>query len=282
MKMASKERPNGYWNDSKNIDRAFDEIVETLRRIPRYEEIPGAVISAMSKRKYPGVKTYNDYLRHWGFKVNFDRGKWERQEIRIEAIKRMVEENNENPKNLAARDFKKNGLGSLLADYYNSSPYSALKDAGLANFEPGEMTSGVPKHYWENPNNIDATFDCLVETMRRVPTYNDLPSRLLRMIAEGEYHSEVRGYNDYLRHWGFKVNHDLGKWNPKSVDESFDSLTETLRRIPKYDEMPKGAMQAMAAGKYPGARTFNGYLRHWGFKPIRRDIGSLIQRLVED
>jgi len=46
--MASKERPNGYWNDPKSIDKEFDELVETLRRVPNaygFEEKYGEALA---------------------------------------------------------------------------------------------------------------------------------------------------------------------------------------------------------------------------------------------
>jgi len=276
--------PDGYWDDSHNINRYFDWQVETLRRIPRSREM-ASVFGAFIEGKYPGVKTYNDYLRHWGFQVNHDMEKWKSKDSRVAAIRQMAEKSGKDAKELRKEDFKKDGLAGLLNTYYHSSPYGALKEAGLADFEPWERIGGkVPKRYWDDAKNIDLCFDQLVEKWRRVPKAKEMPGAALDALREGKYHPDVRTYNNYLKHWGFKISHESEIWNdPKNIDAAFDNLVETLRRIPLAREMPGGALTVMREGNYHGARTFNDYLKHWGFKPQHemKDMEGLMQRLIE-
>jgi len=212
--MTKKIKPANYWTP-KNIDRAFDDLVEQLRRIPLQDELPIGALNAIRDRRYnSNFKGYNDYLKHWKFKLNKVWGKW------------------------------------------------------------------------DNPKNVDESFDDLVETLGRVPKAKELPRGAFEAMIDGRYLLDVKGYNDYLRHWGLEVNHEMKKWdNPNIVDESFDSLTETLRRIPKYDEMPRGARNSIEDRRYhPNVKGYNDYLRHWGFKLNRehKDLNGLIQRLLED
>jgi len=83
--------------------------------------------------------------------MNKPDGYWKNKDNRINAIKEFVEKSGKKPSELTIEYFEKNGLGGLLNEYYNCSPYLALKDANFVN-SPLEMKN-IPNGYWKSKKN---------------------------------------------------------------------------------------------------------------------------------
>jgi len=140
----------------------------------------------------------------------------------------------------------------------------------MAKDKKNKRKKRMPKGYWNDPKNVDNTFDALVETLRRVPTVEEIPSGALNTILKEKYNPAVRTYNGYLRHYGFNTGCKMPQWDQKTIDNAFDDLVETMRRVPTAREMLEkspGALQVIRKGKYlPNIKTYGDYLKHWGFK----------------
>ncbi len=57
--------------------------------------------------------------------------KWKDVSDRVTVVKMLVEKLKKDPRDLTQEDFNKNRLRGLLSNYYNNSPYEAVKEAGL-------------------------------------------------------------------------------------------------------------------------------------------------------
>jgi len=69
-------------------------------------------------------------IKPWEMAV-ISRGLYDEKENRIATVKWLVGKLGKNPIDLKWEDFRNNGLASLLHNHYNSSPYEAVKEAGL-------------------------------------------------------------------------------------------------------------------------------------------------------
>jgi len=84
------------------------------------------------------------------------RGFWENKGNRIKETNRFIEKVENEGKNveeISIKDFKKNCLYGLLANYYNSSPYLAFKEAGY-DIKQSEMKH-PPKGEYRNLTKED-------------------------------------------------------------------------------------------------------------------------------
>ena len=111
--------------------------------------------------------------------------------IREEAVRFLVEKVlKKDPRDITQEDFYSNRLGGLLPNYYNGSPYAALKDAGY-DFHPWEMC-GTPKAFYESKDNRIAAVRWLVDKLKKDPrdiTAEDFRSKRLGGLFTEYYHS---------------------------------------------------------------------------------------------
>jgi len=96
------------------------------------------------------------------------KGYWNSLENRIIAVKDLIVKLNKDPKEITYKDFLRNNLSGLL-DYYDNSPYSVLKGAGLADFEPWEMVGGVPNGYFQDEAERIRAIKWLVAKIKKKP-----------------------------------------------------------------------------------------------------------------
>lgn len=83
-------------------------------------------------------------------------GYWDKKEHRIMALKWLCEKLNVNKSNikqkLITKNFKKYGLGALLSNKYNDTPYLAINELFPNRYKIWEV-SRVPQGYWDNIHN---------------------------------------------------------------------------------------------------------------------------------
>ncbi len=104
----------------------------------------------------------------WEMNGRVPRCYWQSKDNRCVATQWLMKKTGKKPEDLGVIDFRENGLDGLLSTFYNSSPYAALKEAGLADFEPWEMKRAPQGHYQEKSNRILAT-RWLVEKVKKFP-----------------------------------------------------------------------------------------------------------------
>jgi hypothetical protein len=89
--------------------------------------------------------------------------------LRIAAIKWLVQKLKKDPQDVIYDDFELNRLsGLILSEHYSSSPYAALKEAGLANFHEWEM-SKAPHRFYNSASNRIAATKWLVQMLKKDP-----------------------------------------------------------------------------------------------------------------
>jgi len=200
--MAGKKKQERYWNDPKNIDQAFDSLVETLRRIPKYDEMPGGVMHAMSRGKYcSDVKTFNDYLKYWGFELN--QREWPREAVNV-AFYGMINR----LRRVSTREefIVENGgaLTAIMKGICNPKIKSWRQFVKYHGLEPG-------KKEWPREAVNDALYSQINE-LRRIPTQNEFKNKnggALTAIKDGRYHTETKTWNQFLEYHGFEPAHKI-------------------------------------------------------------------------
>ena len=70
------------------------------------------------------------------------------RENRVRALLWLVNKTGKDPRDMAQNDFKSNGLDGLLTDYYEGSPYRAMRAAGY-KMHPWEMLR-APQHTFQS------------------------------------------------------------------------------------------------------------------------------------
>jgi len=178
--MDMKSKPHGYWKIKENRIRETGKLVEELDKpiseITQLDFVSTGRTGLLARKNNSVYKT----LIEAGFDIKPEERKmvplrhWQSRDRCILAIRNMVTTTGKRPQNITQNDFKKNNLGGLLAAIYHHSPYAALKNAGLVNYN-WEMRY-KPKGIWRiKSNRIDAT-RWLVEKVNKEPkevTYND-------------------------------------------------------------------------------------------------------------
>lgn len=95
---------------------------------------------------------------------------WQSEWVRVEAIRFLVGEVlKKDPRDMTNRDFKENGLMGVLSNYYNGSPYMALRKAGY-KIKPWEMMFTPFAFYKKRKNRISA-IRWLVKKIGKNPRY---------------------------------------------------------------------------------------------------------------
>lgn len=269
-------KPRGYWKKPENIDREFDELVETLRRIPKAEEMPGASCHSIQAGNYhPGVRSFNDYLRHWGFETN---NEWSPSRIN-DAFYDTINELRRLP---IRSEIKKKGYSGMLRaidegryservmtwnqllEHHGFKKNHAYKHPGIKR----------PRGYWTAERIIEEFYDTF-NKLRRVPKAKDLDSGALGAISDGRYLPEIRTLNQFLKYNGLQPNLETYKWSRMGINEELYNKINELRRIPNCMEIHRSALESIKNGRYdPRIRNWSQFLRFHGLVPNRDHSGE--------
>jgi hypothetical protein len=109
---------------------------------------------------------YPDKFKPWELKVS-PHGFWNESNS-ILAIKWLIEEklkwnDTQMKKMLSKRIFYEYGLGGMLMDIYNCSPFEAINSAYPEKFKKWEISGKVPVSHWDKRENILEAIDWLIE-----------------------------------------------------------------------------------------------------------------------
>jgi len=126
-----------------------------------------------------------------------------------------------------------------------------------------------PSGYWtNNPQNVDCAFDTYGEELGRDPTVEEFGIKYpgaLGAIGRGKYHPDVKTWNDYLKHRGFQINLEIGKWTPEKIDQEVDEKRAQLGRNPLTKELKPSIINSIHKGRYhPNVHSWETYLKHRG------------------
>ena len=233
---SSMRAPTGFWEDIKNRINAIKWLVEKTKKDSK-EITPndfkknnlGGLLHIYNGSSYFALKEAGlvDF-EPWEMKNGVPQGYWkESVENSARATKWLVEKTGKAPKNITANDFEKNGLCGLLSNQYDTSPYLALKEAGLVDFEPWEMKSGAPQGYWkESVENRTRAIKWLVEktgkdskeiTVRDFKK-NNLSGLLINFYNGSSYLAlKDAGYN--INPWEMKCGVPNGYWEESAENK---------------------------------------------------------------
>ena len=228
--MGTKRRPYGYWKNLENRVIETRKLVEATGKNPKEltqkdfveHGLCGLLTGFYNASPYLALKEAGYAIKPWQMKNGVPRNYWKDSvENRIKAIKWLIDKTGKGPKDITLNDFRKNGLGGLLSGQYGGSPYHALKEAGLVDFEPWEMKSGAPQGYWkENVENRVRATKWLVKKTGKDPkdiTLNDFQKNGLSGLL-GEFYNDSSyfalkeaGLVDFET-WEMKGNAPQGYW----------------------------------------------------------------------
>ncbi|MBS3089543.1 hypothetical protein J4461_01525 [Candidatus Pacearchaeota archaeon] len=146
---------------------------------------------------------------------------------------------------------------------------------------------------YNSPAKINGAFDELEKEIGKVPTAREIEEScggLLVSLRKGRYHPEIKTYNDYLKHRGKLVLHDIGRWSsPNKIDEAFDRLEESLGRTPRRKDFVikyAGALSAIVQGRYnKNIHYWNEYLMFRNRvinKKSGKDTTLILESLLEE
>jgi len=136
-----KKTPYGTFDIKENRVAAVKWLVEKLKKDPgdltgedfHNNRLGGLLSNHYNDSSYKAVEeAFPEYIKPWEMKKTPD-GIFDIKENRVAAVKRLVEKQNKDPRDLIQEDFHNNRLGGLLKNHYNNSPYEAVKEAGLVS-----------------------------------------------------------------------------------------------------------------------------------------------------
>ncbi len=108
-------------------------------------------------------------LKPWEMKIT-PTGFFDEEKNRFESVKWLVKTVGKKPTDLCRADFKEGGLGGLLKNHYNNSPYKAVIEAfPKMNIRPWEMKN-TPCSSFDDKENRVAGVRWLVEKLGKKPT----------------------------------------------------------------------------------------------------------------
>lgn len=165
--------PHSYWKNRKHRVEAIRQMVKNTGKKPcdvMMDDFEKYQIRPMINAYYNAspLKALNDA----GYDINpLDRkvvpiNYWNNRDTRLKAIRKMVRRAGKKPCDITTEDCTKTKLLGMIANYYNSSLYLALKDAGY-DVNPREMRR-VPLNYW-TPSNITSAVRELVKKSGKKP-----------------------------------------------------------------------------------------------------------------
>ena len=204
--MASERRPNGYWENLENRVNAIKELVAKTGKEPKelttddFEQHGlASILHYCHNSPYIALKEAGlvDF-EPWEMTGGVPHGHWkESKKNCVRATKYVLVTSGKKPQDLTSQDFKENGLNGLLTSVYKGSPFNALLEAGLVDFEPWEMKSHISAGYWKNKAHRVSAVKWLVARTGKKPkelTKNDFLQSGLRGLLR-----YTRSYHDALK-----------------------------------------------------------------------------------
>jgi hypothetical protein len=258
------KRPYGYWRDRNNRIKETIRLVETLRKEPGNVTNSDFNKNRLAELVKKAGGTRNA-LMEAGYAVSPNnsrrRGYWKDRSNRVHAIKDLVQSLNKPANEVTQSDFFTNGLSQLMS-YYNSSPWSALKDAGF-NYEPWEMKNN-PIKIWRSKDNRIRAVKWLVEKLKK-PT------------------DEIV-YSDFVKH-GFMNILLITKGVANALNEAG---IKTERRFAPRNHWKNrtnriNAIQALVnkLNKEPGGVTYDDFCQNGIYQVLQYYNGSAISALQD-
>jgi len=285
-KKVNQER--GIWTPKK-IDEAFDTLESQLKKTPSQDEFKrkyfGAFDSIVSGRYAKEVTSWNAYLKKRDKETNVDLTNWSPKAI-DEAFDTLERKLGKTPTSVEFHNLHGAALRAISKGRYNSdiktwNGYLTYRDKKV-NQERGIWT----------PKKIDEAFDTLESQLKKTPSQDEFINKYsgaMKSIRRGIF-SGINSWNDYLKHRGKLVLHDIGRWSsPNKIDEAFDRLEESLGRTPRRKDFVikyAGALSAIVQGRYnKNIHYWNEYLMFRNRvinKKSGKDTTLILESLLEE
>jgi len=179
--------------DINDIDLLFKHFIENALRglIYYYENSPYKAV----KEAFPEKK-----IQPWEM-ITTPKKFYKKKENRIAATKWLVSKLKKDPRDLRLEDFGSNRLGGLLHNYYNDSPYKAVKEAfPEKEVQPWEMIVTPQKFYKKKENRV-AAVKWLVKKLVKDPR---------NLTNEDFIGNKLRGLIDYYNGSPYKAVKEAG------------------------------------------------------------------------
>jgi hypothetical protein len=262
--------------DAKKVDEIFDELKETLDRVPTYSEFQkegkGALSAIVGGKYSTKIRKWSQYLKSRG--INNEKESWNPEKI-DKTFDKLKEKLGMTPKK---EEFRERYGGA----------FSAIRDGRYSpkinNWTQYLKHKGIkPLYKWGyfTPKNIDDAFDKLRQELNRVPTSTEFGKEFrgaLFAIIHKKYSSKINTWNQYVEHRGFNTRNS---WNPEKIDKKFNDLIEKLNRVPFAKELGWGAIDSIRKGRYsPEIRSYSQYLEHKGL--IKGNIKQILDEMLND
>ena len=194
--------PRNFWTKEKGVEvtrwlveeklkLSDKELKERLSYKLFVDNGLGGMLTCFNRSPYQAINTaYPNKFKEWEFKL-VPQGFWTKEKG-IEAVKWLVEEklklsDEELKEQLSGKLFVDNGLGGLLYNNFNNSPYLAINTAYPNKFKEWEFKL-VPRNFWTKEKGIEAT-KWLVEEKLKLSD-SDLKRGLSRKLF---YDNGLRG-----------------------------------------------------------------------------------------
>lgn len=173
-----KVMPKNYWTKDKIVEELKHLIIEKFNGdddkirelINQKFFIDNNLGFALSKffngSPYKAIDhIFPGKFKPWEFKST-PKGYWEIKENRCSAIKWLISEElqlsvEELKEQLTINLFTQNGLGGVIANYYDNNPFKAIEEAYPNELNPWDIR--VPCGYWNDDNNKIGAIKWLIE-----------------------------------------------------------------------------------------------------------------------
>ncbi len=197
--------PNALYKEKSIRVAALHWLIEKLGKDPKdlakedfySNRLGGLLTSYYTDSPYDALKEAGYNFHPWEM-LNTPKHFYNSKDIRIAAIRWLVDKLKKDPRDITEKDFHSNRLSGLLSHYYNGSPYDALKEAGC-DFHPWEMLK-TPQGLYEQKKIRVAAVRWLVEKLKKDPrdiTAEDFDSnRLCGLITNYYNHSPYEALHE--------------------------------------------------------------------------------------
>lgn len=242
-------RVRNLWTPQK-IDNAFDELRAEKGRVPSHGEFAerfGSALGAIVDGRYRlDIKNYSAYVRHRGLEPLSDKKReWKRENIEA-AFRKITADMGRQP---SVGEFRERFPGAMKAIFRGSYDPQIKKWSGFVKAMGG--TSSFTD--W-TPEFIEREFERISEELGRTPTSTEFEEKTnggFQAIRRGEYRPNITTFNQFLEAKG--ITPKRTQWTPENIDAAFDSLRNSLGRVPSSNEFQKknpSAMNAIRKGQY--------------------------------
>ncbi len=166
--------PMRFYESKDNRKAAIRWLVDKLKKDPRdttredfeSNRLGGLLTDYYRGSPYDAFKEAGYSFYPWEL-LQTPHGFYESKDNRIAAICWLVVELKKDARDITKEDFHSNRLGGLLYNYYNNSPYDALKEAGY-ELQPWEMLK-TPNEFYKQKSNRIAAIRWLVDKLKKEP-----------------------------------------------------------------------------------------------------------------